>query len=67
MAPLKLKNNTGLLEEKNLCYVNSALQILHNIPEVKDSLQVSATKINRMRNLQFVMNFLVFLIWQKIC
>ena len=36
MAPLKLKNNTGLLAEKNLCYVNSALQILHNIPEFKE-------------------------------
>ena len=29
---LKLVNNTGLSTEQNLCYVNTALQLLNNIP-----------------------------------
>ena len=36
MAPQKLKNNTGLNEEKNLCFVNSALQLLNSINELKN-------------------------------
>ena len=35
MAPLKLVNNTGLESEANLCFVNSALQLLNSIPEFK--------------------------------
>ena len=35
MAPLKLVNNTGLESEANLCFVNSALQLLNSIAEFK--------------------------------
>ena len=35
MSPLKLVNNTGLESEANLCFVNSALQLLNSIPEFK--------------------------------
>ena len=34
MTALKLVNNTGLRSEKNLCYVNTELQLLYSIPEV---------------------------------
>jgi ubiquitin C-terminal hydrolase len=36
MAALKLVNNTGLKSEKNLCFVNTELQLLYSIPDVKD-------------------------------
>ena len=36
MAALKLVNNTGLRSERNLCYVNTELQLLFSIPDVKD-------------------------------
>ena len=32
---LKLMNNTGCKEEKNLCFVNISLQLLYSIPEVR--------------------------------
>ena len=34
MAALKLVNNTGLTSERNLCYVNTELQLLYSIPDV---------------------------------
>ena len=36
MPVLKLVNNTGNREEKNLCFVNASIQLLHSIPEVKE-------------------------------
>ena len=36
MTPLKLVNNTGLISEKNLCYINTELQLLYSIPEVTE-------------------------------
>ena len=36
MAVLKLVNNTGLRSERNLCFVNTELQLLYSIPDVKD-------------------------------
>ena len=36
MTGLKLVNNTGLRSEKNLCFVNSTLQLLHSIPDVRE-------------------------------
>ena len=36
MAALKLVNNTGLRSERNLCYVNTELQLLYSIPDVKE-------------------------------
>ena len=36
MSVLKLINNTGHREEKNLCFVNASLQLLHSIPEVRE-------------------------------
>ena len=35
MAALKLVNNTGLKSEKNLCYVNTELQLLYSTPDVR--------------------------------
>ena len=35
MASLKLINNSGQITEKNICFVNTALQLLFSIPEVK--------------------------------
>ena len=35
MSHLKLVNNTGQSSEANLCYVNSTLQLLNIIPEIK--------------------------------
>ena len=32
---LKLVNNSGLRSESNLCFVNSAVQMLHNIPRIR--------------------------------
>ena len=36
MAALKLVNNTELRSERNLCYVNTELQLLYSIPDVKE-------------------------------
>ena len=36
MTLLKLVNNTGLISEKNLCYINTELQLLYSIPEIKE-------------------------------
>ena len=36
MSALKLVNNTGLESEKNLCFVNTELQLLYSIAHVKD-------------------------------
>ena len=35
MFPLRLVNNTGFDSEKNLCFVNTGLQLLHGIPEFR--------------------------------
>ena len=35
MAALKLVNNTGFNSERNLCFVNTELQLLYSIPDVK--------------------------------
>ena len=32
---MKLVNNTGLTTEQNLCYVNTAVQLLNNIPRLQ--------------------------------
>ena len=44
MAALKLVNNTGLNSEKNLCYVNTELQLLYSTPDVRNFF---ASKIYR--------------------
>ena len=36
MPVLKLVNNTGNREEKNLCFVNASIQLLYSIPEVRE-------------------------------
>ena len=36
MRALKLVNNTGLRSERNLCYINTELQLLYSIPEVNE-------------------------------
>ena len=36
MAALKLVNNTGFRSERNLCYVNTELQLLYSIPDAKE-------------------------------
>ena len=35
MAALKLINDTGLNSEKNLCYVNTELQLMYSTPDVR--------------------------------
>ena len=51
MAPLKLVNNTGLKSEANLCYVNSSLQLLNIIPEIKDLFVSTAYKKSKTKKL----------------
>ena len=34
-SKMKLVNNTGQESERNLCFVNTALQLLHSIPRVR--------------------------------
>ena len=36
MVVLKLINNSGHSEEKNLCFVNASLQLLYSIPDVRN-------------------------------
>ena len=36
MSVLKLVNDTGLIAEKNLCFVNASIQLLYSIPDVRD-------------------------------
>ena len=35
MGDIKLFNNTGLFTEKNICFINSSLQLLYALPEVR--------------------------------
>ena len=51
MAVLKLVNNTGNKEEKNLCFVNASIQLLHCIPEVKDFFTQRVYKISSRERL----------------
>ena len=44
MAVLKLINNSGLREENNLCFVNTSLQLLYSIPEIRDFFKNKAYK-----------------------
>ena len=46
MAPLKLVNNTGFESEKNLCFVNTELQLLYSTPDVKDFFALKKYKEN---------------------
>ena len=36
MAVLKLVNNAGNRNERNLCFVNSSLQLLYSVPDIND-------------------------------
>ena len=46
MAVLKLINNTGQRDEKNLCFVNTSLQLLYSISEVRDFFQEKVYRKN---------------------
>ena len=48
MFPLRLVNNTGYESEKNLCFVNTALQLLYSIAEFRNIFknQVFNTNVN---------------------
>ena len=35
-SKFRLVNNTGLHSEKNICFVNTALQLFHNIPTIRE-------------------------------
>ena len=50
MAPFKLKNNTGVRSERNLCFVNSALQLLNSIPEFRDLFKSKTYRLNCIKN-----------------
>ena len=46
MSALKLVNNTGYEAEKNLCFVNASIQLLHSIPDVKDFFKEKVYRLN---------------------
>ena len=50
MAGLRLINNPGLDTEKNLCFVNSALQLLYSLPEVRDFFVHQEYKTNQQED-----------------
>ena len=47
MTALRLINNPSLEEEKNLCFVNSSLQLLYCIPEARKFFINQEYKINQ--------------------
>ena len=46
MSHLRLRNNTGISSERNLCFVNSIVQVLDNIPEFKEYFTSRHYKLN---------------------
>ena len=57
MAAFRLVNNTGLKPEKNLCYVNTELELLYSTPDVRHlfaskayrgNFQSSAAELRRL-------------------
>ena len=46
MAALKLVSNTGLNSEKNLCFVNTELQLLYSLPDVREFFCLQKYKEN---------------------
>ena len=50
MAGLRLINNPGLDTEKNLCFVNAALQLLYSLPEVRDFFVHQEYKTNQQED-----------------
>ena len=46
MSHLRLRNNTGISSERNLCFVNSIVQVLDNIPEFKEYFTSRRYKLN---------------------
>ena len=46
MTALKLVNNTGLKSEKNLCYVNTELQLLYSTPDARNFFSSKAYRGN---------------------
>ena len=51
MAALRLVNNTGLKSEKNLCYVNTELQLLYSTPDVRHFFASKAYRGNFLERL----------------
>ena len=51
MAVLKLVNNSGFREEKNLCFVNTSLQLLYSIQEVRDFFKDKVYKTDLAKRL----------------
>ena len=47
MAALKLVNNSGLETERNLCFVNAALQLLYSVPEIRSFFVNQVYKTNQ--------------------
>ena len=47
MAPLRLVNNSGMETERNLCFVNSALQLLYGVPKVRNFFVNEEYRINQ--------------------
>ena len=47
MSVLKLVNNTGLKSERNLCYVNTELQLLHSIIYIREFFTTEGYKENQ--------------------
>ena len=47
MGLIRLRNNTGLASEKNICYVNSMLQLLKSITEFENLFTTGRYRIDR--------------------
>ena len=47
MGLIRLRNNTGLASERNICYVNSMLQLLKSISEFEDLFTTGRYRIDK--------------------
>ena len=50
MESIRLINNSGLESDKNLCFVNTAVQLLYSLPEVRKFFIHQEYKTNQEEN-----------------
>ena len=46
LSTMKLVNNTNLDSERNLCFVNTALQLLYSVPRMKSFFQMKEYRLS---------------------
>ena len=51
MGLIKLRNNTGLASERNICYVNSMLQLLKSVNEFEDLFTTGRYRVDKKSKL----------------